>query len=191
LGIKKDVTSALGTTQTPAIAYALCSHAAKSGDTTTDNEVVGCREQVVSLDAHMGMGGVDDNAAQAGHLVTHALTSAGSDASEDGTGRGTPIVECFQTRIARNGRGQPSEVSSALTSCEGGAHADSKPHVFGEGVGVRRLTPLECTRLQGFPDNYLDLDPPLADSTKYRLLGNAVAVPVVKWIGKRILESLQ
>lgn len=50
-------------------------------------------------------------------------------------------------------------------------------------VGVRRLTPTECERLQGFPDGWTD---GFADSTRYRMLGNAVAVPVVEWIARRI-----
>lgn len=53
---------------------------------------------------------------------------------------------------------------------------------------VRRLTPTECLRLQGFPDNWLDLNPPLSDSAKYRMVGNAVAVPVIQWIGLKIRE---
>lgn len=52
-------------------------------------------------------------------------------------------------------------------------------------VGVRRLTPLECERLQGFPDNWTA---GLADSARYRMLGNAVAVPVVQWIMRRLAE---
>lgn len=52
-------------------------------------------------------------------------------------------------------------------------------------VGVRRLTPVECERLQGFPDDWTDGQ---ADSVRYRQLGNAVAVPVVEWIGRRIAE---
>lgn len=55
-----------------------------------------------------------------------------------------------------------------------------------EAMQVRRLSPKECQRLQGFPDDHLDLDPPLSDSAKYRLCGNAVAVPVVSWIMQRI-----
>ncbi|KKK47276.1 hypothetical protein LCGC14_3156820, partial [marine sediment metagenome] len=55
-------------------------------------------------------------------------------------------------------------------------------------VGIRRLTPLECERLQGFPDNWTDC---LADSGRYRCLGNAVAVPVVRWIGQRIVENIK
>lgn len=50
-------------------------------------------------------------------------------------------------------------------------------------VGVRRLMPVECERLQGFPDGWTDGQ---ADSLRYKQLGNAVAVPVVEWIGKRI-----
>ncbi len=61
---------------------------------------------------------------------------------------------------------------------------------------VRRLTPLECERLQGFPDNWTAVDSsPLdverSDSLRYHALGNAVSVPVVKWIAKRILNEFQ
>lgn len=52
-------------------------------------------------------------------------------------------------------------------------------------TGVRRLTPTECERLQGFPDGWTE---PHSDSARYRMLGNAVSVPVVYWIGKRIME---
>jgi DNA (cytosine-5)-methyltransferase 1 len=49
--------------------------------------------------------------------------------------------------------------------------------------GVRRLMPIECERLQGFPDGWTNGQ---SDSARYKQLGNAVAVPVVEWIGKRI-----
>lgn len=52
-------------------------------------------------------------------------------------------------------------------------------------VGVRRLTPTECERLQGFPDGWTENQ---ADSSRYKQLGNAVCVPVAEWIGKRIVE---
>lgn len=54
-------------------------------------------------------------------------------------------------------------------------------------VGIRRLTPTECERLQGFPDGWTDGQ---ADTQRYKQLGNAVAVPVVEWIMKRIMENL-
>jgi DNA (cytosine-5)-methyltransferase 1 len=52
---------------------------------------------------------------------------------------------------------------------------------------VRRLTPMECERLQGFPDNYTNT-PTSSDATRYKALGNSMAVPVMKWIGERIME---
>lgn len=55
-------------------------------------------------------------------------------------------------------------------------------------VGVRRLTPTECERLQGFPDGWTAINNQ-SDSVRYRQLGNAVAVPVVEWIGKRIIRQ--
>lgn len=53
-------------------------------------------------------------------------------------------------------------------------------------TGVRRLTPRECSRLQGFPDTWLDEGLGFSDSTKYKMLGNACAVPVCEWIARRI-----
>jgi DNA (cytosine-5)-methyltransferase 1 len=63
-------------------------------------------------------------------------------------------------------------------------------HVM-HGMAVRRLTPKECERLQGFPDGYTDVTyrgKPAADGPRYRALGNSMAVPVMAWIGKRIAE---
>lgn len=51
----------------------------------------------------------------------------------------------------------------------------------------RRLTPTECERLQGFPDGHTDNGQ--ADSHRYKQLGNAVAVPVARWIGERIMAA--
>lgn len=53
-------------------------------------------------------------------------------------------------------------------------------------VGVRRLTPVECERLQGFPDGFTEGQ---SDTARYRQLGNAVTVSVIKWIGKRIKDA--
>jgi DNA (cytosine-5)-methyltransferase 1 len=62
----------------------------------------------------------------------------------------------------------------------------------GGNFGVRRLTPRECERLQGFPDDFTRYDAnqkEISDSARYRMLGNAVAVPVAQWIGSRIEAS--
>jgi DNA (cytosine-5)-methyltransferase 1 len=59
---------------------------------------------------------------------------------------------------------------------------------------VRRLTPVECERLQGFPDGYTNIPwrkkPEAPDGPRYKALGNSWAVPNVHWIGKRIQEAL-
>jgi DNA (cytosine-5)-methyltransferase 1 len=53
-------------------------------------------------------------------------------------------------------------------------------------MAVRRLTPVECERLQGFPDNYTNIKNPTPDGPRYKALGNSMAVPVMRWIGERI-----
>jgi DNA (cytosine-5)-methyltransferase 1 len=59
-----------------------------------------------------------------------------------------------------------------------------------QGLAVRRLTPLECARLQGFPDGWTAIPwngrEVAADTPRYRALGNAMAVNVMKWIAERI-----
>jgi DNA (cytosine-5)-methyltransferase 1 len=56
-----------------------------------------------------------------------------------------------------------------------------------QNMRVRRLTPMECERLQGFPDGYTHT-PTSSDTTRYKALGNSMAVPVMRWIGKRISQ---
>jgi len=63
--------------------------------------------------------------------------------------------------------------------------------VIQQAMAVRRLTPKECERLQGFPDSYTDIKPkgkPTPDGPRYKALGNSMAVPVMAWIGQRIQE---
>ena len=55
---------------------------------------------------------------------------------------------------------------------------------------IRRLTPLECERLQGFPDSWTDI-PSASDSTRYKALGNSVAIPCVEFIMGRIAAALR
>ena len=54
---------------------------------------------------------------------------------------------------------------------------------------IRRLTPLECERLQGFPDGWTDI-PGASDSARYKALGNSVAIPCVEFIMSRIAATL-
>lgn len=88
-------------------------------------------------------------------------------------------------------RSYVAEVADTLT-CNGGAGGryDKHPRTV-TNSGVRRLTPRECERLQGFPDDYT-LVPhrkkPAADGPRYKALGNSMAVPVMRWIGARIAK---
>ena len=79
---------------------------------------------------------------------------------------------------------------AATMSTHGSDSGGSGPTVMQQ-MAVRRLTPKECERLQGFPDNYSDIMPkgkPTPDGPRYKALGNSMAVPVMAWIGKRIQE---
>jgi DNA (cytosine-5)-methyltransferase 1 len=58
-----------------------------------------------------------------------------------------------------------------------------------ERMAVRRLLPVECERMQGLPDDYTLIPyrgKPGADGPRYRAIGNSMAVPVMRWIGRRI-----
>ena len=55
-----------------------------------------------------------------------------------------------------------------------------------QSMAVRRLTPIECERLQGFPDNYTNIKENCPDGPRYKAMGNSMAVPVMRWIGERI-----
>ncbi len=58
-------------------------------------------------------------------------------------------------------------------------------HLFNN-MAVRKLTPIECERLQGFPDGYTNIKENCPDGPRYKAMGNSMAVPVMKWIGERI-----
>ena len=96
----------------------------------------------------------------------------------------------FQPRIARNGRGDMGDVVCALTAQAGETgKGDAAPHVAIPPMQVRRLTPRECERLQGFWDDYTLVTvrgKPAADGPRYKALGNSMAVPVMAWIGRQI-----
>jgi len=208
-----------------------------------------------TLKANSGGGGWSNSAdhAAAGYMipVAHSLRADGFDASEDGTGRGTPLVACFDERqvtsranrsqckpdvagtmhehpftLAIRGRDGSHDleyrqdgVANAILTPNGGRagigvgavafantagdtdigyrveqappitgrHGD--PGIVMHRIQVRRLTPRECERLQGFPDDYTLIPyrgKLAADGPRYKALGNSMAVPVMAWIGRRM-----
>lgn len=125
--------------------------------------------------------------------ITRTLKAEGFDASEDGTGRGQPIVAMHET-----GHGWWKQDDLAGTLRAEGENRPSRPsHVIGEASTVRRLTPRECERLQGFPDDYTLIPwrgkpaEECPDGPRYKAIGNSKAVFVVRWIGRRIQQQLE
>jgi DNA (cytosine-5)-methyltransferase 1 len=130
----------------------------------------------------------------------------------DGGNVGVPMV--FESRFARNGRGAPDVVAPPLKAQSGSSGRGDGAPLLATWIAVRRLTPRECERLQGFPDdwtlipNYRQklraeeieemagyLGIPLEeairlgatpDGPRYKAIGNSMAVPVMRWIGQRI-----
>jgi len=104
----------------------------------------------------------------------------------DGTGTGPTVmqpVHCVDMggNKGLNGGGILRELSQPLSTNES--------HAIQQAMQVRRLTPVECERLQGFSDNYTDIKSkgkPTPDGPRYKALGNSMAVPVMAWIGLRI-----
>lgn len=122
--------------------------------------------------------------------ITHTLKAEGFDASEDGTGRGQPTV--LVAFSSKDYGGDASEdISPTLRAC---GHADSHanagaPPAIATAMAVRRLTPVECERLQGFPDNWTNVPyrgKPASDGPRYKAIGNSMAVPCMAFIGQRI-----
>jgi DNA (cytosine-5)-methyltransferase 1 len=96
----------------------------------------------------------------------------------------TPLLAFDTTQITHpENRSRPDDRSPQLAAR---AHA---PTIAGGGMRVRRFTPIECERLQGFGDDYT-LVPfngsPAKDGPRYRAIGNSMAVPVMEWLGRRI-----
>ncbi|ELI1557027.1 Dam family site-specific DNA-(adenine-N6)-methyltransferase [Salmonella enterica] len=110
------------------------------------------------------------------------------------------ITEPYTIAIRGREEGSTVEVrndgtANALLTPNGG-RAGMGAGAVGWGMQVRRLTPVECERLQGFPDNHTLISwrgkdaADCPDGQRYKAIGNSMAVPVMRWIGERIAEAL-
>lgn len=110
--------------------------------------------------------------------------------AEDSTGEDEPVTSQIHG-------GKPGGGKSALIQHDMSATLsthNTRTLITGDneerGLTVRRLTPRECERLQGFPDDYTDIPyrnkEHAPDGARYKALGNSMAVPVMRWIGERI-----
>jgi DNA (cytosine-5)-methyltransferase 1 len=236
-------------------------HGARSGD-SKDELIVPTTHRMVAFGEYSDDGSASamkarDHKDATDLVVTHSLRGEGFDASEDGTGRGTPLVpvsfkenmstpswsaDLSETLQAMNfgavmqatqligfdayNNDVTGDVSKTIDTGQDYHHVPnvlqavavgtdvyngaitgdvaatmgtpgssinaSGPTVM-QAMQVRRLTPRECERLQGFPDDYTlvpNRGKPAADGPRYKALGNSWAVPVVRWIGKRIANEL-
>ena len=122
------------------------------------------------------------------------LRGESSNSSRDGVGLGNVDDPAFTLQsshghavaFAQNQIGEirEGEVFNTLNT-NSNASGRNTPLVR-QTMQVRRLTPIECERLQGFPDDYTRIDDKTADGPRYKALGNSMAVPVMRWIGERI-----
>ena len=97
-----------------------------------------------------------------------------------GAGKGSGFVDVYNHAMESNWTGQ---YAPTVTASFGLGNAIG-PKVL-TAKGIRKLTPLEGERLQGFPDNYTAIQN-AKDSERYAAIGNSMAIPVMRWIGKRI-----
>jgi DNA (cytosine-5)-methyltransferase 1 len=117
-----------------------------------------------------------------------ALELSPTIATPSPTGGGQPqavaLQDCSGREKRQNGKGWNQD-GTACTVDAAATQGVASP------MAVRRLTPRECERLQGFPDDYTLVtyrNKPAADGPRYRALGNSMAVPVMRWIGERIAK---
>ena len=110
------------------------------------------------------------------------------------SGNRAPVVSLQSVNCPRERKqnGMGISYSEVMYSC-----TSRDLHGIQMGMQVRRLTPKECERLQGFPDDFIKIPykgkspDQCADGPRYKALGNSMAVPVLSWIGKRIVEVEQ
>jgi DNA (cytosine-5)-methyltransferase 1 len=128
---------------------------------------------------------------QGGDYVAQPIAPTLPSRSKAGGGMGTdfdcdgglvaqPVAPALTASNDPSRSPQSSEVTQQVTA------------VYATAMQVRRLTPVECERLQGFPDGYTNIpwrkSPESPDGPRYKALGNSMAVPCMRWIGKRIAE---
>ena len=126
-------------------------------------------------------------------VVAWALQERDSKGSDSSTKEGhlIPVENQVSTLAIRGRAGSPEleirndGMANALMTPTGGRDGTGTGAIHRH-TEVRRLTPLECERLQGFPENYTKLTEKTADSPRYKALGNSMAVPVIQWIGQQI-----
>ncbi len=156
-----------------------------------------CGEQVPALQARMGTGGnqVPLTYQMNGfgdYRAAEVASSCKQRDFKDGTDLVCSSVDC------RNFR-EGGEVNGTLQAKESGGQSLNLNNTDRQNMVVRRLTPMECERLQGFPDHWTDIGEWTdekgkkhkdADSPRYKALGNSIALPFWGWMLRRMAQYL-
>ena len=181
------------------VAKCLTSRVGSAYDPETEEFVtplfVPAHENVGTLTASYGMGGVD--------IETKPVVFGAQNSSKQGLSASTevsPILDRSKTLAVTYGipgnwiGRKPENGGNATTPMHNVAPnlTSADRHGVAHDMKVRRLTPIECERLQGFPDNFTQIPyrnkdaEQCPDGPRYKAIGNSMAVPVMKWIGERI-----
>ncbi len=164
------------------------------------NNTAGPVDVATACNAHGGSGRMDfesetfvafsckDHGADAGDTAP-TLRAMGHSGSHANAGGQVAVAVTLHGSDGTAATASYTETASALRSRIPGTIENSTTTAVQHGMAVRRLTPRECERLQGFPDDYTLIPyrgKPAADGPRYKALGNSMAVPVVRWLGERI-----
>ena len=168
-----------------------------------DSRYTGPHKVTPTLSARMGTGGLNTSLVQ--QVPEEVICIAGNaiDRQPENGGNGLgcqedlaytltatdrhAVVELYQKTVGALCRGDEKGIGNQYVSqdkCIINASCSETHHL------IRRLTPLECERLQGFPDGWTDI-PGASDSARYKALGNSVAIPCVEFIMSRIAAAMR
>ena len=194
----------------------------RTGNERVECEAIVPMQTVGALDTQCGLGQQAHQSFNAGHyvlerdvmgtLTARMFNALGSRDVEEGAvipfsayNQSVETDGVSQTVAARNDQDTASCVAygfqSTANACDATAAGENvsptlrrDPMAVATGLSVRRLTPTECERLQGFPDNFTQIPyrnkpaEKCPDGPRYKALGNSMAVPCMAWIGERIQQ---
>ena len=224
IGLETDPSPTITKTHSHAVAYGIAENIINRQDHNGGNGIGSQKELQYTLNA-TGVHGIATMSDVAGTLDASYYKGQGSRQGGErefvaqsfaqnqlGEVRVGDVFNTLNTNSNASGRNTPMLMTHAFkmrSGCDGGGKGylgqDEKAFTISthqdqqifQQMAVRRLTPTECERLQGFPDGYTQIpwrkkpaeDCP--DGPRYKALGNSWAVPVVAWIGERIAKQLQ
>lgn len=190
--LSEDVTPTLKTDHNPAVAFA-----SNQRDEVRELEVSGAlaAQPGIKQQTYICRADGQTNAMTSVDMAPTLTSHAQKDPpliypAEDSTGEDEPVT--LQIRGGKPGGGKGALIQHDMSATL--STHNTQTLITGDneerGLTVRRLTPRECERLQGFPDDYTDIPyrnkEHAPDGPRYKALGNSMAVPVMRWIGERI-----